>query len=280
MPAYDGLTLTDNRVKHVRRRLAAAAVTGLSLFVAILANAPVTLGAVSPTTYRPSHLVRFEAGTYTGYKFSASGGITASKTGSLTRASAASTSLRSAITGRAGAWLLIVNGIWAGYWLRESNQTYLPFTRLRLVSFGAGTHTGYRFNAAGAVIAHKTGTLLRASSAHGSAQALIGSTTSYLLIVDGIWAGYWVPIGTGVGLGFPPLGSGRLTLSTVVTGLDQPLFVTNARDGSGRLFVARPPGELHPWGLLHRSDLDHVPGRERGGPRVAGPVRSEHKLLW
>jgi len=160
------------------------------------------------------------------------------------RPSTAATRLRTTIANRPGNWLLMVNGIWAGFYLRESNRTYLPFTRLRAVSFAAGTHTGYQFNAAGTVIAHKTYTLGRASSAHSNAQALIGSSTSYLRIVDGIWAGYWVPIGGGVGLRYPPLGAGRLTLSSVTGGLDQPLFVTNAGDGTQRLFVVERTGKV------------------------------------
>jgi glucose/arabinose dehydrogenase len=225
---------------HLRR--SAAALAGLTLTAAALAAAPPAEAASAPTTYRPSHLVHFDAGGYTGYKFSSTGAITASKTASLANASTASVGLRTGISGRTGNWLLVVNGIWGGYYLRESNRTYLPFTRLRLVSFSAGTHTGYKFNAAGAVIGHKTVTLARSSSAHGSAQALIGSTTSYLLIADGVWAGYWVPISSGMGLRYPPMGANRLTLSTLVTGLDQPLYVTNAADNSGRLFVVQRTG--------------------------------------
>jgi len=221
-----------------------AALVALALVAMSFANAPIVTGATASTTYRPNHLVHFDAGTYTGYKFKASGGIVAAKTATLGRPSTASTRLRTSVVAHPGNWLLMVNGIWAGFYLRESNRTYLPFTRLRAVAFAAGTHTGYKFNAAGSVIAHKTYTLGRASSAHANAQALIGSSTSYLRIVDGIWAGYWVPIGAGVGLRYPPLGAGRLTLGSVVGGLDQPLFVTNAGDATQRLFVVERTGKV------------------------------------
>ena len=227
-------------IRLVQRRpaaLAALAVLATSLSTTLLVTA-----ATASTTYRPTHLVHFDAGTYTGYKFNGTGGITASKTATLPRGSSASTSLGTPITSHPGNWLLITNGVWAGFYIRESNRTYLPFTRLRVVSFAAGTHTGYKFNASGTVIAHKTYSLARASSAHAGTQALIGSSTSYLSIVDGVWAGYWVPIGSGVGLRYPPLGAGRLTLSSVVSGLDQPLYVTNAGDVSGRLFVVERTG--------------------------------------
>jgi len=227
-------------IRIVPRRSATLAV--LALLAASFSTTLVIAAATASTTYRPTHAIHFDAGTYTGYKFNASGGITASRTATLPRASGASTSLSTPITSRPGNWLLITNGVWEGYYLRESNRTYLPFTRLRVVSFAAGAHTGYKFNASGTVIAHKTSTLARTSSAHASAQALIGSSTSYLLIADGVWAGYWVPIGSGVGLRYPPLGAGRLALSSVVSGLDQPLYVTNAGDGSGRLFVVERTG--------------------------------------
>jgi len=227
-------------IRIVPRRSATLAV--LALLAASFSTTLVIAAATASTTYRPTHAVHFDAGTYTGYKFNASGGITASRTATLPRASGASTSLSTPITSRPGNWLLITNGVWAGYYLRESNRSYLPFTRLRVVSFAGGAHTGYKFNASGTVIAHKTSTLARTSSAHASAQALIGSSTSYLLIADGVWAGYWVPIGSGVGLRYPPLGTGRLTLSSVVSGLDQPLYVTNAGDGSGRLFLVERTG--------------------------------------
>jgi glucose/arabinose dehydrogenase len=219
-----------------------AAVVAFAVVAASLSGGSVATAATAPTTYRPAHLVHFDAGTYTAYKFNASGTTIAHKTYTLARASGASASLRTTIPTHSYEWLLITNGVWAGYYMPESNRAYLPFTRLRVVSFGRGTHTGYKFNASGAAIGHKTYTLPGASSAHASAQALIGASTSYLQIVDGVWAGYWVPIGTGVGLRYPPLGTGRLALYGFVNGLDQPLGVTNAGDGSGRLFVVQRTG--------------------------------------
>ena len=184
-------------ISRVPRRVASV---GLALVAAsvVLAGAPVARAAAASTTYRPDHVVHFDAGTYTGYKFNASGAIVASKTATLPRASSAATRLRTTIATHPGNWLLIVNGVWAGFYIKESNRSYLPFTRLRVVSFAAGTHTGYKFNASGTVVAHKTYTLARASSARASAQALIGTSTSYLLIVDGVWAGYWVQASTSV----------------------------------------------------------------------------------
>jgi glucose/arabinose dehydrogenase len=199
--------------------------------------------AITPTHYRPSHLIHFDAGSYTGYRFSSTGTVIGRKSATLARSSTASTSLRTAIAGQSGAWLYIVNGIWAGYYVRESHRTYPPFTRFRLVSFSSGSHTGYRFDAAGRVISRKTSALSRSSSASASAQALIG-TTSYLLIANGIWAGYWVPASSTVFLRYPPLGPNRLRVSLLSAGLSQPLFVTNAHDGSRRVFVVERSGRI------------------------------------
>jgi glucose/arabinose dehydrogenase len=199
--------------------------------------------AIAQTRYRPSHAVHFAAGSYTGYRFDSTGGVTAHKTASLARASSASTSLRTAIAGQSGAWLYIVNGIWAGYYVHESHRVYPPFTRLRLVSFGAGIHTGYRYDAAGHVSASKSYTLSRSSSASASTQALFGGGQR-LLIANGIWAGYWVPVSSTVFLRYPPLGANRLKLSLLAAGLNQPLFATNAHDDSGRLFVVERTGRV------------------------------------
>jgi len=249
------------------RRRRASRVARLLLVLALsagsLAAAPAPAqAATTATIYRPNHRVHFDAGTYTGYKFSASGTILAHKTATLSRASGAATSLRTTVPGHIGNWLAIVNGIWAGYSIHESNRTYLPFARLRLVAFAAGAHTGYKFNAAGAVVAHKTFTLTRASGASASTQAFI-VTKTYLLIVNGIWAGYWVPVGSGVGLKYPPLGSNRLGLRRVVGGLDQPLFVTNADDGTNRLFIVQRTGLVRVFraGLLQSAAFLNLTGK-------------------
>jgi glucose/arabinose dehydrogenase len=249
------------------RRRRASRVARLLLVLALsagsLAAAPAPAqAATTATIYRPNHRVHFDAGTYTGYKFSASGTILAHKTATLSRASGAATRLRTTVPGHSGNWLAIVNGIWAGYSIHESNRTYLPFARLRLVAFAAGTHTGYKFNAAGAIVAHKTFKLTRASGASAGTQAFIGTKT-YLLIVNGIWAGYWVPVGSGVGLKYPPLGSSRLGLRRVVGGLDQPLYVTNADDGTNRLFIVQRTGLVRVFraGLLQSAAFLNLTGK-------------------
>jgi glucose/arabinose dehydrogenase len=232
--------LTDSPSHSPGRSVALA--TAIALLTMLLALTTAT-GAAAATNYRPNYGVHFDAGRYTGYRFSSTGTVTASRTATLSSASSAATRLRTAIVNHPGVWLLIVNGIWAGYYVRESSHGYLPYVRARLVRFTAGAHTGYRFDAAGAVVARKTYTLSRASTASAIAQATVG-TASYFLIANGVWAGYWVPASDGVALVYPPLGPNRLGLLPLVGGLSAPLFVTNAADKTNRLFVVERAGRV------------------------------------
>lgn len=80
-------------------------------------------GISAMTTFSPARLVGFAAGTYTGYRFDSTGHVTASKTATLPSSSGASADKRAIINGRA--YLGIVNGIWAGYWVAESSSVFL-----------------------------------------------------------------------------------------------------------------------------------------------------------
>ncbi len=77
----------------------------------------------------------------------------------------------------------------------------------------------------------------------------------------------------------------RVNVEPLAGGLDQPVFVTNAGDGSGRLFVAEQPGririvengEVHPAPFLDITDRV-TSGGERGllgfaFPPGFGPAR-------
>jgi Bacterial Ig-like domain len=157
------------------------------------------------TAYSPARSIHFSTGSTTGYRFDSIGRVTASKAYSLTKVSSASANQRSkAIPGHGGAWFYIINGVWAGYWVAESTRTYLPgiaeqvtYAPAHSVSFNAGTYTGYRFTSAWLVSGSKPYTLLRASSASTSRWAVINGR-GYAYIINGVWAGYWVPTGGGV----------------------------------------------------------------------------------
>ncbi len=81
-------------------------------------------------------------------------------------------------------------------------QQIVIFAEPRTVGLAGGTHTGVRFNEAGEVTAELARTLERGSWAHARARAVFGSQP-YLLIDDGIWAGYWLPVSGSVQLSSP-----------------------------------------------------------------------------
>ena len=160
------------------------------------------------TSYIPARSVTFLAGTYTGRKFDSAGNILASKTYTLTRSSSAPAAQRNAaLPKQVGAWFYVTAGVWAGYWVRESPSVYLPgmamrenYAPLRTASFAIGTYTGYRFDTTWrSVVGVKTYTLGRSSSASPSASAVINGR-GYLLISNGVWAGYWVPTSSAITL--------------------------------------------------------------------------------
>jgi hypothetical protein len=157
-------------------------------------------------TFNPPVRLAFRQGTHTGYQFDSAGRVTAIRTLTLSRDSGASTSSRRTLPNQSGTWFSVVNGAWAGYWIRESgavalatsasdtvapgDATYNPPVRL---SFRQGTHTGYRFDANGAMTAELTFTLAWDSGASASARrTLANQYGSWFQIVNGVWAGYWV----------------------------------------------------------------------------------------
>jgi hypothetical protein len=161
--------------------------------------------APAVTYYSPAARVVFLAGSTIGYRFDASGTVVATKSAILPRASGASTSVRRVvIPGHSGSWYWVTNGIWAGYWVRESPRVYLPgfsdrlvFAVVRRVTFNAGTYTAYRFDSTGHMTASRRASLSRASGAAVTSRAVINGR-AYVAIMNGIWMGYWMPLGSGV----------------------------------------------------------------------------------
>jgi hypothetical protein len=157
-------------------------------------------------TFTTGAPVTFKQGTLTGYRFNASGAVTAVKTFTLAANSSAFASKRQAITNQSGTWLAISSGVWTGYWVRESSAVYLTatpipvpsaanatFSPARSLSFLRGTHTGYQFNGAGAMTAQKTFTLAGNSTALTTARSTkTAQFGKWFLVSSGVWAGYWV----------------------------------------------------------------------------------------
>lgn len=176
------------------RMRTAAVVIGLAMATLLL---PGPVAARNPTPTAPM-TVQFVAGRHTGYRFDADWNIIGTKTARLIRASSASATARRTVPGK-GVHLRISNGTWAGYWVKESTLTYLrgitgqgTYSPPVTVSFPPGTYLGYRFDAGWRLSTTKRGVLASTSSAHAGKRAVINGRR-YVAIIDGIWAGYWIP---------------------------------------------------------------------------------------
>jgi hypothetical protein len=149
--------------------------------------------------FRTERRIVFKAGTHVGYRFDADGKVSASKSYRLTRRSGAHVSHRATIRGMPGHWLKVTDGIWAGYWIRESAAAGLKgkvdWTRWSVDEryvVRAGTHVGYRFDKDGEIVGRKSATLASSSGAHTDARCVINGAW-HLRVTDGLWQGYWLP---------------------------------------------------------------------------------------
>jgi hypothetical protein len=154
-------------------------------------------GETERATYPSSTRALFRAGTHTGYRFDASGNVTATRRGTLAWKSGANINGRRIINGIP--YLSVVNGMWAGYLVPESSEAYragkiehIGFPARPRIVFSAGTYTGYVYRSNGSVRSRVTATLPRASGANAGAWAVINGVAHYR-IENGIWAGTWVP---------------------------------------------------------------------------------------
>ena len=76
------------------------------------------------------------------------------------------------------------------YFSTGTAQVYMPS---RSLTFAATTHTGYKFNAAGQVVATLQYTLPSASSAYANQRTTIrGQSGVWFYVTSGSWKGYWV----------------------------------------------------------------------------------------
>lgn len=71
-------------------------------------------------TYDPPRRIVFEPGTYTGYRVNRLGTVLRTKKSTLTNVSGATAIRRAQLPGRPGRWFYVIDGIWAGYWIRDT----------------------------------------------------------------------------------------------------------------------------------------------------------------
>lgn len=165
--------------------------------------------------FNPARTLTFAAGTYTGYKFNATGGVTASKAYTLVRASTAPTNQWSTIPVRGGNYYYVTAGVWAGYWVQASSRITISaapatpaveeFATARPVTVPAGARTAYKFWASGQVRTSKSLTLAGSTVVWATKRSGIPNQLGrwYYVTVGG-WEGYWVLETAGVTLGGPP----------------------------------------------------------------------------
>jgi hypothetical protein len=156
-------------------------------------------GAGLSTWFAKPRRIVFDPGKHIGYRFDADGEVTATKAVTLSRASGAHAARRATLQGVPGVWLRVTDGVWAGYWIRESPQAALKgrtgtinWSNPRHFIVRPGTHLGRKFDAAGKVTKSKSYKLSRTSGAQAGRRAIINGQR-HLLVEDGIWAGYWLP---------------------------------------------------------------------------------------
>ena len=76
------------------------------------------------TGYTPARALIFEAATHTGIQLRADGTVISTKS-AKTATSSAATAWRATLPGRSGWWFYVTDGIWRGYWVRESTYVHL-----------------------------------------------------------------------------------------------------------------------------------------------------------
>lgn len=75
--------------------------------------------------YQPPRRLSFEAGTYTGYTYNALGTRLRELSFTLGSPSGASAARRARIPGQPGRWFYVVDGVWDGYWIRDTARVDL-----------------------------------------------------------------------------------------------------------------------------------------------------------
>jgi peptidoglycan/xylan/chitin deacetylase (PgdA/CDA1 family) len=164
----------------------------VALFVGGLVPAFVAPAAAALT-------VRLEAGPQTGHRFNAAGAVVLTKKVTLPSPVNVAADRRAWIAGR-GHHLRVASGTFSGFWIKESMTAYVPglvvntsYSPAVRAEFAAGNYLGYRFDAGWKIASTKRAVLSRASGAAISRRAVIHGRP-FGEVVNGIWAGYWVPL--------------------------------------------------------------------------------------
>jgi hypothetical protein len=142
-----------------------------------------------------------------GLALDAGGRVTGTRTFRLERAEEATFGGRGKASGYPGVWLRAESGTAAGYWIAEHpDSAYVAgfiegygFHPVRQLAVASGSYEAYRFDAGGRRTASRRDTLPRASLAHVD-RRVVANGRPHVHVVDGFWAGWWVPIQPGATL--------------------------------------------------------------------------------
>lgn len=187
-------------MRHPRTRVLLASLLAVASVSLPALSAPSPAAAVDPTPTAPMQ-VRLEAGRHTGYTFNLStGAVVASKTATVSAPSTVLTDRRASIPGR-GIHMRITNGIFAGFWIRESIMSHVigatavrRFSPPRAITMPVGTVLGYKFTSSWDLVSAPVKTFSTATTATSTRTAVINGIRYYLM-ADGPLANSWVPSG-------------------------------------------------------------------------------------
>jgi peptidoglycan/xylan/chitin deacetylase (PgdA/CDA1 family) len=167
----------------------------IALLAALLLTGTISIAPAVAANAMP---VRFEAGPHVAVKFDSAWKVVATKPYAFSRPSSAPADLRTTVPGR-GIHLRISAGLFAGYWVPEGRMSYVPgVVGLRTLSpavavaFPAGSYEAYRFDSTWALTSAWGRAMAKDSSAAADRAAVIDGRP-YVRIVNGLFAGWWLP---------------------------------------------------------------------------------------
>jgi hypothetical protein len=154
-------------------------------------------GVTERATYDAPETIVLRKGRHTGLRFDTHGDVSARRRVDFTGTTTAQVAARRIVNGTA--YLRVVSGRLAGYLVRESRRAYRPglierinFPDMTPVVLSAGAHTGFRYASDGDVTDRETATASGSRHLTARAWAVINGV-AHFRIVDGAWAGTWVP---------------------------------------------------------------------------------------
>jgi hypothetical protein len=154
-------------------------------------------GFVEVTSYPSGVPLRLRSAVHVGRRFSADGSVRAGRTMTAATTTTITADARAIINGRPS-WH-VATGPLHGYWLAESAVAFKPgsIERMELpsgpsIDLSPGTHTGYRYNAHGAVTGSQTVHYRSARSVTVTAWKIVNGRAHYL-VSAGVLGGTWLP---------------------------------------------------------------------------------------